>query len=82
MSETSEPSIISNANTLSDNDLVYIINTVHSYGLKVFLMEDHELPLIDVRMQFRSGSNYEPANKTGLADLFGQFYDLSVVAGG
>ena len=41
-------------------------------GLKVFLMEDHELPMIDVRMQFRGGSNYEPADKTGLADLFGQ----------
>ena len=41
-------------------------------GLKVFLMEDHELPMIDVSMQFRSGSNYEPADKTGLADLFGQ----------
>ena len=41
-------------------------------GLKVFLMEDHELPMIDIRMQFRSGSNYEAAEKTGLADLFGQ----------
>jgi predicted Zn-dependent peptidase len=41
-------------------------------GLKVFLMEDHELPMIDVSMRIRTGSNYEPAEKTGLADLFGQ----------
>ena len=37
-------------------------------GLKVFLMEDHELPMIDVSMRFRTGSNYEPADKTGLAE--------------
>src|SRR5882724_4186583 len=40
-------------------------------GLQVFLMEDHELPLIRVHAQIRTGSNYEPAEKTGLASLVG-----------
>lgn len=38
-------------------------------GMTVFLMEDHELPLIDVTAQIRTGANYEPAVKTGLADI-------------
>src|ERR1041385_1974404 len=40
-------------------------------GLQVFLMEDHELPLIQVTARVRTGSNYEPAEKTGLASLMG-----------
>ena len=41
-------------------------------GLRVFLMEDHELPLIEVTARIRTGSNYEPADKTGLAQLVGE----------
>jgi len=40
-------------------------------GLQVFLMEDHELPLIHVNARIRTGSNYEPADKAGLASLMG-----------
>ena len=40
-------------------------------GLQVFLMEDHELPLIQVNARIRTGSNYEPADKVGLASLMG-----------
>src|SRR4051812_45582243 len=40
-------------------------------GLQVFLLEDHELPLIQVHTRIRTGSNYEPAEKTGLAGLMG-----------
>src|SRR5690349_2377784 len=40
-------------------------------GLQVFLMEDHELPLIHVTARIRTGSNYEPADKAGLASLMG-----------
>lgn len=43
-------------------------------GMKVFLLEDHELPLISVRAMIRTGSNYDPADKTGLAGLFGQVH--------
>lgn len=41
-------------------------------GLRVFLLEDHELPLIRVFGRIRTGSNYEPAGKAGLADFVGQ----------
>ena len=40
-------------------------------GLKVFLMEDRELPLINVVARVRTGSLWEPAEKTGLARLTG-----------
>lgn len=38
-------------------------------GLVVFLLEDHELPLIDVTARVRTGSRYEPAGKAGLASM-------------
>ncbi len=41
-------------------------------GLQLFLLEDHELPLITIDAIVRTGSNYEPADKAGLADIFGQ----------
>ena len=41
-------------------------------GMKVFLLEDHELPLISVNARIATGSNYEPADKVGLAGIFGQ----------
>jgi zinc protease len=40
-------------------------------GLKIFLMEDHELPLIDVTARILTGSIWEPAEKTGLAGIMG-----------
>ncbi len=41
-------------------------------GMTVFLMEDHELPLISVNARIRTGSLYEPADETGLAGIMGQ----------
>lgn len=43
-----------------------------SNGLQIFLLEDHELPLVRVTGRIRTGSNYEPADKAGLADFVGQ----------
>ncbi len=40
-------------------------------GVKVFLIEDHELPLVQVVARIRTGSVYEPAGQTGLAGLVG-----------
>ncbi len=40
-------------------------------GIIVYLMEDHELPLIGGRALFQTGSRFEPENKVGLADLTG-----------
>ena len=41
-------------------------------GLKIFLLEDHELPLINITGRIRTGSNYEPADKVGLASILGR----------
>jgi len=37
-------------------------------GMVVFLLEDHELPLIDLSMTLRFGEIHEPAGRTGVAD--------------
>src|SRR5438552_17342214 len=39
-------------------------------GLVVFLLEDHELPLIKVDLMLKMGSQHEPADKVGLSSLF------------
>jgi predicted Zn-dependent peptidase len=38
-------------------------------GLLVYLFEDHELPLIDVTIDVKAGSIFDPPEKAGLADL-------------
>jgi zinc protease len=40
-------------------------------GLRVFLMEDHEIPVISVRTFVRTGAFWEPQDKVGLARLTG-----------
>jgi zinc protease len=40
-------------------------------GMRVFLMEDHEIPIITVRALVRTGSFWEPQGKIGLARLTG-----------
>ena len=40
-------------------------------GLIVYLLEDHELPIIDISVRIRTGSLYEPADKVGLAGITG-----------
>ena len=40
-------------------------------GMLVLLMEDHELPVVSGSMRIRTGSRYEPADKVGLASIFG-----------
>ena len=37
----------------------------------VYLLEDHELPIIDISVRIRTGSLYEPADKVGLATITG-----------
>ena len=43
-------------------------------GMVIFLQEDHELPLIDATARIRGGSISEPANKSGLTDLYGEVW--------
>ncbi len=44
---------------------------VLSNGIILYLLEDHEIPLITVNMLIRTGAIYEPADKTGLAQITG-----------
>jgi zinc protease len=41
-------------------------------GMLVLLLEDHELPTITITARVRTGSRLVPAEKTGLAEVFGQ----------
>jgi len=43
-------------------------------GMVIFLQEDHELPLIDGTARIRGGSVNEPADKTGLVDIYGEVW--------
>lgn len=40
-------------------------------GMIVYLLEDHELPIIDISVRIRTGAIYEPADKVGLATITG-----------
>jgi zinc protease len=43
-------------------------------GMVVMLQEDHELPLISATARIRGGSRLEPAEKTGLVDMYGDVW--------
>ncbi|UCG46251.1 MAG: insulinase family protein [Phycisphaerales bacterium] len=40
-------------------------------GMQLFVLEDHELPLVNISALIRTGSVYEPPNKIGLASITG-----------
>jgi zinc protease len=40
-------------------------------GMKLYLLEDHELPLVHGAARIRTGNLFDPAEKIGLADLTG-----------
>ncbi len=40
-------------------------------GIRVFTLEDHRLPLVDMVVIVKAGSLYEPADQSGLAELTG-----------
>ncbi len=44
---------------------------VLSNGMVLYLLEDHELPLISLQAMIRTGDIYEPADKIGLAGMTG-----------
>ncbi|HEX3436718.1 MAG TPA: pitrilysin family protein [Pseudacidobacterium sp.] len=46
-------------------------------GLVILLQEDHELPFINGFIDMRGGSRDEPADKTGLVDLYGDAWRTS-----
>ncbi|HHT9152479.1 MAG TPA: M16 family metallopeptidase [Candidatus Hypogeohydataceae bacterium YC40] len=44
---------------------------VLSNGMILYLLEDHDLPIVNIMATIRTGSIYEPAEKAGLASLIG-----------
>src|SRR2546430_2704682 len=43
-------------------------------GVTVFVLEDHDLPLVELRCRLRAGSLWDPEDKVGLAALAGQVW--------
>ncbi|HUU16868.1 MAG TPA: pitrilysin family protein [Sedimentisphaerales bacterium] len=56
---------------LSDIEIPKVERVTLANGMQLFLLEDHELPLIRISARIRVGSIYEPADKIGLADITG-----------
>jgi predicted Zn-dependent peptidase len=56
---------------LGDIEIPDVERVTLANGMQLFLVEDHELPLIDISARIRTGSIYEPADKIGLASITG-----------
>ena len=56
---------------LGDIKLSKVERVTLDNGMQLFLLEDHELPLIRISARIRVGSIYEPADKIGLASITG-----------
>ncbi len=56
---------------LADIDVPEATRLTLDNGMRLFLLEDHELPLINASARIRVGSIYEPADKVGLAGITG-----------
>lgn len=48
---------------------VKIEHWVSPSGARVYFVENHDLPIVDVEVDFSAGSAYDPAGKAGLAGL-------------
>jgi len=56
---------------LGDIQIPEVQQVTLANGMQLFLLEDHELPLISVSARIRAGSIYEPPDKIGLAAITG-----------
>jgi zinc protease len=57
---------------------VNIENWVASSGARVFFVENHALPILDVQVDFAAGTAYDPKGKAGLASLTHGLVDMGV----
>jgi len=57
---------------LGDIEVPEVEQVTLANGMRLFLLEDHELPLINLSVRIRTGSIYEPAEKIGLASMTGE----------
>ncbi len=56
---------------LGDIEIPEVKRVTLTNGMQLFLLEDHDLPLINMSARIRVGSIYEPADKIGLAAIAG-----------
>jgi predicted Zn-dependent peptidase len=54
---------------LADIQLPEVVQFTLPNGLKVMVVEDHQLPLVAGRLMLRAGSVFDPADKAGLAGV-------------
>jgi predicted Zn-dependent peptidase len=54
-----------------DTDIPHPRRVTLNNGVRVLLIPDHELPLVNVQAMFRAGSVWDPVGKSGLAALTG-----------
>ncbi|MBN2170213.1 MAG: insulinase family protein [Candidatus Krumholzibacteriota bacterium] len=64
--------IMENTPALRDIRLPDIQRRTLDNGLVVYLVENHDLPLVQIRALIRAGAIYEPAGKVGLAGFTGE----------
>jgi zinc protease len=57
---------------LKEIQLPKIEETTLANGMKVYLLEDHELPLVRGSALIRTGNLFDPADKVGLASVTGE----------
>jgi predicted Zn-dependent peptidase len=57
---------------LGDIEVPEVEHVTLGNGMRLFLLEDHELPLVNISVRIRTGSVYEPAEKIGLASITGE----------
>ena len=56
---------------LHDVSVPEVDKVVLKNGLKIFILEDHSLPLLDISVRVNIGSYLEPSDKIGLSDIVG-----------
>ncbi len=59
----------------NDDKMIDIQELKTATGTNVWLVENHDLPLVRIEIAFRSGSAFEPAEKSGLASLTASMLD-------
>jgi predicted Zn-dependent peptidase len=59
---------------LHDIKMPSVVRDVLPNGVRLILVEDHELPQVELRALVRGGRVAEPKGKAGLAELFGEVH--------
>ncbi|MBL9029217.1 MAG: insulinase family protein [Caedimonas sp.] len=52
-----------------------IQEVISSHGIKAWLVEDHTIPVMSIRLSFKAGSAYVPVEKAGLVDVLSHMLD-------